>query len=160
MRRLALALLLVACQEEPGGEAHEAAPAPPATPQTKAGRITYDHILIAFEGSYAKAKTFRPKEDARRLAYDLLERIRSGGSFEALKEEYTDDRDPATGAALGPYVTVDHGVKRRLLHEIPRENFHPLLGFLIFHLKVGEVKMADWHAKDCPDGWHIVKRLE
>ena len=154
-----LLALLFACGDQPG------AGDPGKMPPEKAEdgppkRVTYDHILIAFSGSYAKAKTFRSREDARRLAYSLLDRIRSGGDFEALKKEYTDDRDARTGAALGPYVTVNHGVKRKELDEIPRENFHPVLGFLIFRLKVNEVAMADWHAEDCPDGWHILKRLE
>jgi parvulin-like peptidyl-prolyl isomerase len=165
MRRLALCLLLFACGEGPLPadkklEPIEFDPLPPAP-----GRITYDHILIAFRDddgkrSYPRAKTFRSKEEARKLAYSLLDRIRSGADFVSLKSRYSDDRDPKSGTALGPYVAVDDGVRREELEDIPRRNFHPLLAHVIFSLKVDEVKMADWHAKDCPDGWHIVKRLE
>ena len=81
-------------------------------------------------------------------------------SFEALKEEYSDDRDPQSGEALGPYVAVNDGVRRERLDEIPRRNFHPVLRHLIFRLEVDEVAMADWHEKDCPDGWHVVTRLK
>ncbi|MHC4818476.1 MAG: peptidylprolyl isomerase [Planctomycetota bacterium] len=155
MRRLALIVLLAACQDEPAREAGEGQRPPAATP----GKITYDHILIAFKGSYARARTYRSREEARRLAYDLLDRIRSGADFVVLKEEYSNDRDPQSDIALGPYVAVGDDLKRKTT-DIPRSNFYPLLGHVIFNLKVHEVKMADWHAKDCPDGWHIVKRLQ
>ncbi|MHC4136911.1 MAG: peptidylprolyl isomerase [Planctomycetota bacterium] len=162
MRRLALFalfVLLVACQDEPFKDVAE--PTPPAKPATRApDRITYDHILITFKGSYRRVESFRSQEEARRLAYRILDRVRSGVDFSALKEEYSDDRNPQSGEALGPYFAVNDGVRRKRLDEIPRRNFHPLLGRIIFKLKVHEVEMADWHAKDCPDGWHIVKRLE
>ena len=159
MRRLALFVLLVACQDEPSEDV--AASAPPAEPAAGApARITYDHILIAFKGSYRRVDSSRSQGEARRLAYRILDRVRSGADFSALKEEWSDDRNPLSGRALGPYLSVNHGVERERLDEIPRGNFHPLLGSIIFRLKVHEVKMADWHAKDCPDGWHIIKRLK
>jgi len=159
MRRLALFVLLFACQDETGrGDTERTPPAKPATQGPE--RVTYDHILIAFKGSYERVPSFRSREEARRLAYDILDRIRSGASFRALKEEYSDDRSPKSGAVLGPYVAVNDGVKRTRLDEIPRRNFHPVLRHLLFKLKVHEVSMADWRAKECPDGWHIVKRLD
>lgn len=161
--RLAPLLLLFACgnQPPPGGPGKT----PPEKPPEKASngspkRVTYEQILIAFNGSYKRVKSFRSKDDARRLAYRLLDRIRSGGDFEALKQEYSDDRDPISGVALGPYVTVNFGVRRRRNEEIPRENYCPVLGHIIFRLEVDEVAMADWHAKDCPNGWLIIKRLQ
>ncbi len=159
MRRVALVLLLVlgACRDEPVPEADPTPP--PGPPRATPVRIRYDHILIAFKGSYARAATLRSREQARELAHKLYDRILSGADFEVLKREYSDDREPTTGTALGPYVAVEDGVKRKV-REIPRGNFHPLLGFVIFSLEVDEVKMADWHPRDCPDGWHIVKRLE
>ena len=163
MRRLALLVLLVplvACRDEPGrGTTDERTPsARPATGVPE--RVTYDHILIAFKGSYERVQSFRSKEEARRLARSILERVRSGGNFLALKDEYSDDRDPGTGVARGPYVAVNNGVKRKRLDEIPRRNFHSVLRHLIFKLKVHEVSMADWHAEECPDGWHVIKRIE
>lgn len=160
MRRVALFLfpvVLVACRDEqvPEGDPRPPPKPPRATPE----RITYDHILIAFKGSYARAATLRSREEARELAHKLYDRILGGANFDVLKREYSDDREPSTGRALGPYVAIEDGVKRKV-REIPRANFHPLLGFVIFNLEVHEVKMADWHPKDCPDGWHIVKRLE
>jgi parvulin-like peptidyl-prolyl isomerase len=158
IRRLALFLLLAACHDEPsrGGRKQ----APPKAPPTKGpDRITYDHILIAFKGSYRRIESFRSQEEARLLAYSILDRVRSGADFELLKQEYSDDREAHSDTALGPYGAVEDGVTRKI-REIPRSNFHPLLGHVIFRLKVHEVKMADWHAKDCPDGWHIVKRLK
>lgn len=159
MRRLALVLVLAACHEEPSGETGPEPPPRPTPPAATPERVTYDHILIAFKGSYARSGTLRSKEEARELAYRLYDRIKSGASFQVLKQEYSDDREPASDKALGPYVAVEDGVTRKV-REIPRANFYPVLGFIIFNLKVHEVKMADWHAKDCPDGWHIVKRLE
>jgi len=159
MRRLALFVLLAACQDEPGrGGTEQTSPAERGTEGPE--RVTYDHILIGFKGSYERVPSFRTREEARRLAFDILDRIRSGGNFEALKEEYSDDRSPESGEALGPYVAVNDGVKRTRLEEIPRRNFYPVLRHLIFKLKVHDVAVADWHAEACPDGWHIVKRLE
>ena len=159
IRRLALLLLLAACHDEPsrGGQKQ----APPKAPATKGpDRVTYDHILIAFKGSYQRIESFRSQEEARRLAYSILDRLRSGADFEVLKQEYSDDRDPNSGVALGPYVALNDGAKRKRIDELRRHTYHPLMAHVIFNLKVHEVKMADWHAKDCPLGWHIVKRLE
>jgi hypothetical protein len=165
-RRTAVLLLLLAAACDDDGSRLDRDAEPAAGKENDDGppaRVVFDRILIAFKGSYARGgEVFRSREQARDLAYRLLDRIRSGVEFDLLKEEYTDDRARRTGVALGPYGAFNHGVspKKGELGDIPRENFYPALAGVIFKLQVGEVGMADHHPKDCPDGWHIVKRLE
>jgi len=122
--------------------------------------VKFDHILISFEGAPDdRARALRSKEEAEDLAFRLLDRVKAGVDFDLLKREYSDDRSKDTGAALGPYDVVNDGV-RSLGRQIPRKNYYKAIGDLIFSLDVGEVGIAKFHPKHCPQGWHVVKRLE
>jgi hypothetical protein len=158
MRRLACALLLAAACGD--GEPVSPPPAKPPeeAPSAGADRMKYDQILVAFRGSYAKSGTGRSREEARALAYGILERVRAGFDFEALKGEYSDDRSKA-GVALGPYETVRDGLPPRGT-EIPRSKLYQGIGDVVFRLEVGEVGIADFHESRCPIGWIVLKRVE
>jgi hypothetical protein len=158
LRPLLLALLVACDGEEPPPE-----PAPPPQPeraQPQQGipdRVTYDQILIAFHGSYARVRTARTRQEAEGLAYAVLARLRAGERFEALKEEYTDDRSE-TGRPLGPYYTARDGLYRKGA-EVPRSHLYPGPGELVYELQPGEIGIVDFDPKRCPIGWLIVQRL-
>lgn len=161
MRRLCVLLALAAAC----GDGEPAAPAlPPAKQPTAAvsglpDRVKYDQILIAFKGSYEKTESVRTREEARALAYSILDRVRTGVDFDALKDEFSDDRNPQYGTALGPYDTAKDGLPREGM-EIPMSHLHKGLAEVVYRLRVGEVGIVDFDENRFPIGWLVVKRLQ
>jgi len=147
-----------------GDDAPPAPPAPPAKGAPSASsalpdRVKYDQILVVFQGSYEKVASRRRREDARALAYSILDRLQSGIDFEWLKQEHSDDRNEESGVALGPYDTVRDGVPRRGA-EIPLSHLYKGLAEIVYRLKVGEIGIVDFDEERFPIGWLVVKRLE
>lgn len=139
---------------EPSAKAPAANPA--AAPVAKAAEADYikvQHCLIAFKGSLPKPGLTRTKEEAKTLAYEILEKARKGEDFDALVKTYTDDSHP------GIYGMSNLG-------KPPKPNYYPRNGMVAafgdtgFPLQVGEYGMADYDTRKSPYGWHIVKRIE
>ena len=167
MKRLwPLLVLLAACgSDDPPEERKTHAPrvlpkgrgGPPAGQPT---RVLFDHIVISFQGADANIEAYRPRDAARRLAYELLEKVESGMDWDQLKQQFSDDRAKAGNkTANGPYRIVNEGLRYQP-SEIPRAHYGKDLGDALFTMKVGDVRIVDYEPKDCPSGWHILKRLE
>ncbi len=158
---LVLALAVACGDGKPAAPATpEAPPKPPPAPLSALpDRVTYDQILVAFKGSYERTETERTREEARALAYSILDRVEAGVDFEALKREFSDDRNPEYGTALGPYDTAKDGLPRTGM-EIPLSNLHKGLAEVVYRLKVGEIGIVDFDEKRFPIGWMVVKRLK
>jgi len=91
---LSLVLVVVACGQE-------RKPEPPKTVQpVPPGNIRASHILISYKGASRSTAT-RSKEEARKLAEQILERIRAGESFEKLARTYSDCPSAEKGGDLG-----------------------------------------------------------
>lgn len=125
------------------------------------GGIRVQHVLIAFDaapgfrdrgGPPAKARQ-RSYAEAEALAQEILERARKGEDFDQLVRTCTDDEYPGIyGIVDTPYSpTTEYRHRSRMA-----EGF----GDTSFALKPGEVGLAVYHAKKCPFGWHIIKRLD
>jgi hypothetical protein len=166
VRRLSLALLLAAAcaKEEPPPRPEPPPPDPkPVAASGLPDRVTYEQILVVFEGSYVrdgrvKVETRRTREEAGALARSLLERAQAGVDFDALKEEWSDDRDASTGLALGPYTTVKDGLRREPA-EIPLSRLSKAMADVVYRLKVGEVGLVEYDERRSSDGWLVVKRI-
>jgi parvulin-like peptidyl-prolyl isomerase len=118
-------------------------------------RITVQHILIAFEGSIPEASVTRTQEEARTLAYDLLDKIKEGGDFDNLVEEYTDDAYPGIYSMSNIGIDPDPEAE-----EYARQRMVPAFGNVGFTLEVGEVGIADYDPDTSKYGWHIIKRIK
>ena len=121
--------------------------------------ISVQHILIGFKDAVGfggnappKAQT-RTQEQARTLAYEILDRARAGENFDALVSEYTDDSAPGIYNMATTGVTPAEG-------EYPREGMVGAFGNVGFNLQVGEIGIADYDPATSPFGWHIIKRLK
>jgi len=136
-------------QTKPAETARPAEPAKAAEPD----HIQVQHILIGFKGSVPGKNITRSLEDAKTLAYQLLERAKKGEDFDALVKEYTNDMPP------GIYSMSNNGVANNP-GEFPRGRMVPAFGNTGFPLKVGEIGIADYDPKTSPYGYHIVKRLK
>jgi hypothetical protein len=118
--------------------------------------ITVQHILIGFQGSVPGKPITRTKEEAKKLADEILKRAKDGEDFDALVKEYTNDSHP------GIYKMSNRGVTPTANppQMFPRERMVPAFGDVGFPLEVGGIGMAEWDQQKSPFGWHIIKRLD
>jgi hypothetical protein len=165
MKKLSVAALalvvLSACGKQdavpppplPGGA--PSAARPEKMPNGEPAVITLKHVLIAFKDSGTKAT--RSKEEAQRLAYDVLGRAKSGEDFDKLMKEYSDDNPLG-----GTYTMVNDGLepeKEEYARSGPR-GMVPAFGDVGFRIRVDEVGLAEHDAKASPYGYHIIKRIK
>lgn len=126
-----------------------------STAQTKEpDRITVQHCLIGFTGSVPGKTITRSKEEAKTLAYDLLERAKKGEDFDGLVREFTNDSWPGT------YGMANRGVTPASANEYGRDNMVPAFGNVGFKLAVGDYGVADYDPTTSPYGWHVIKRVK
>jgi len=153
-----LCVLLAACgngEPEPAPDTHGSEPAAPQGTSAVPDHVVYEEILIAFQGSFAKVETDRPREAARDLAHRVFDMARLGGDFDVLKEEYTDLRPE--GAPSGPTRVARDGVECAT-NEIYRSTLFAGVSAVLYGLKVGEVGLVEYDPKRCPIGWLLIKR--
>jgi len=127
--------------------------APPAANPAEPQHIEVQHCLVSFSGTPA-ARTPRTQEEAKKLAYEILERAKKGEDFGALVKKYTDDQYP------GIYRMANDNVKPSDQAEYPRRGMVAAFGDVGFALKVGEYGIADFDLKKSPFGYHVIKRLK
>ena len=124
-------------------------------PEGEPDRITVQHLLIAFKGTIPGEKVTRSQEEAKTLAYELLEKVKDGADFDVLVKEYTDDSHP------GIYSMSNFGVEpKKEPREFPRTGMVKAFGNVGFPLGVGEVGIADYDLGTSKYGWHIIKRIK
>jgi len=125
----------------------------PVKPDVEPQHVQVQHILIGFAGSVPNKPITRTKEEAKTLAYQLLDRARAGEDFDALVRQYTDDSPPGIYGMSGISVTPLPG-------EYPRDQMVPAFGNVGFAVSPGNIGIADWDPGSSPYGWHIIKRLK
>ena len=154
-------LIFSACGKEdavppaPTASGTTAGSRPEKMPNGEPAVITIKHILIAFKDTGTKAT--RSREDAEKLAYDLVGRAKKGEDFDKLMKEFSDDSPEG-----GTYTMVNDGLqpeKEEYARSGPR-GMVKAFGDVGFRILVGEVGVAEHHATDSPYGWHIIKRIK
>ena len=117
--------------------------------------ITVQHCLIGFSGSVRGKSIKRSKDEAGKLAAELLEKLQAGGDFDEIITTYTDDSPP------GIYKMANSGLPAdRRSNVYSRDGMVPAFGNVGFKLDVDEYGMSEYHPKNSPFGWHIIKRLK
>lgn len=120
---------------------------------TDVQHIKVQHILVGFKGSLPGKPIERSKEEAEKLAKDILAKAKDPKvDFGALVKEYTDDQAP------GIYGMSNIGVPPQG-EEFPRDQMVPAFGDVGFKLQVGEVGLAEYDQQKSPYGFHIIKRI-
>lgn len=122
-------------------------------PEEKAEFVQVQHILISFGGAGTAAT--RSKEEAEKLAAQIFAKIQGGSDFAALVRDHTDDSPPGIYGMVSEKSKENRGQLIYWRHDMARA-----FGNVGWRLKVGEVGVAAYDAKDSPYGWHIVKRLK
>jgi hypothetical protein len=123
-----------------------------AQPALPAGHIEVQHVLIGFVGTVPGKNITRSQDEAKALAYQILDRAKKGEDFGQLVQQYTDDQYPGIYRLTDRGVTPDQG-------EFSRDGMVKGFSDTAFSLKPGEVGIADYNKPDSPYGWHIIKRL-
>jgi PPIC-type PPIASE domain len=118
-------------------------------------RVAVQHILISFKGSIPKPSVTRTKEEAQKLAEEIVERANKGEDFDALVKQYTDDEYPGIYRMSNKGITPDQSKQ-----EYPRQGMVKGFGDVSFSLPVGGIGMAKYDPQVSKYGWHIIKRIE
>ena len=121
--------------------------------QNEPERIQVQHILIGFSGSVPGKRITRSKDEARTLAYDILEKAKAGEDYDALVKKHTDDSPP------GIYGMSNRGV-RPGPREYERDGMVPAFGNVGFGMQVGEYGVADYDQSTSPYGYQVIKRVQ
>lgn len=129
------------------------AAAPSGSTLPSPAHITVQHILIGFSGSVPGKNITRSRDEAKTLAYQILDRAKKGEDFDALVQQYTDDAPP------GIYSMANTGVTKAG-DEFQREQMVPAFGNVGFAISVGNIDIADYNPQTSPYGWHVIKRLK
>jgi hypothetical protein len=103
--------------------------------------VSWKDLSKAFGDHMDPRGAARTREEADKLAVDLLKRVRAGEPMEALMKEFSEDQG---SAATGMVYTVE--AKSEYVFEFKR---------MALRLNVGEAGMVLSQF-----GWHIMKRVE
>lgn len=161
MTRLPLALALLLCwgcadltapSSSSGSTPAQTAAAATAAPPTPAAerpkerkdglvKVRASHVLVAYQGA-RRASATRSKDDAKKLADQLLTRLRGGAKFEDIATQHSDDPSAKTrGGDLGAF---------------DRYTMTKAFGDAAFALDVGQIS----EVVETEFGFHIIKRTE
>jgi parvulin-like peptidyl-prolyl isomerase len=112
-----------------------------AQPGAKVETATASHILIRYAGALrTSADVTRSKEDARKLAEQVLQKVQASGDFAAVANEYTEDpTGKGNGGKLGTFP------KGRMVPEFDQQ---------VFALQPGGVSGV----VETGFGFHLIKR--
>jgi parvulin-like peptidyl-prolyl cis-trans isomerase-like protein len=134
-------------------ESMAAAGTMPVKPDVEPQHVEVQHILIGFAGSVPGKPITRTKDEAKTLAYQILDRARKGEDFDALVRQYTDDSPPGIYGMAGVSIPPLPG-------EFRRDGMVPAFGNVGFAVSPGNIGIADYDPAASPYGWHIIKRLK
>jgi len=150
-----LALALAACGEPQGQEGKVDSVIDKRITGPEPQRITVDHILIGVKSArFPPGK--RTQAEARNTAYELLQKLKAGADWSALKAANSEDPPPG-----GPYSLANRGVAAAgPPREWPRDGMVPAFGNVGFTLEVGAIGIEDYHPQDSPFGYHLIKRVK
>jgi len=102
--------------------------------------VYVQHVLLGYKGTARAKPDARSKEDADKLAKEILEKVKAGGDMKALMKEYSDD--PGSKESGRPYpVKAGSGMVE------PFEK----MSLRLAENEAGLVKTQF--------GWHIIKRI-
>jgi len=165
MKTLTLAaaaiLSLAACGKKEDSVAASGTPAgassrPEKLPNGEPSAIVLKHILIAYEGA-RNSDSKLTREEAERIAYDVLARAKAGEDFDKLMKEFSKDPGEGTYALVNTGIEPNHAAKPE---EYPRNGMVPSFGDVGFRIAVNEIGLAEPDPDKSPFGWHIIKRIK
>lgn len=116
--------------------------------------ITVKHVLVSFKGAQRSTQE-RSREEAQKLAYEILGRAKSGDDFDKLMKDHSNDPGGGTYTLVNNGVTADQAAG-----EFERTGMVPAFGDVGFRINVNEVAVAEHDPTTSPFGWHVIKRVK
>jgi hypothetical protein len=133
-----------AAEEAPAAASAAPAPAPAPTPAPEEPTIAASHVLIQYKGSMRAAPTItRSKEEAKKLATDVLGKAKKNQDFAALAKQYSDE--PGAKERAGALGKFQKGAMVKPFSDAA------------FALKPGEISPD---VVETQFGFHVIKRTE
>jgi parvulin-like peptidyl-prolyl isomerase len=116
------------------------APTPPPAPEEQVGA---SHVLIMYKGSMrAPAEVTRTKEEAKKLATEIMAKAKKGADFDGLAKQYSDE--PGSKTRMGKLGKFAKGAMVKPFADAA------------FALKPGEIS----NVVETDFGFHVIKRTE
>jgi hypothetical protein len=142
----------------PATPASPATPAAPAAPAKEPAEVTVDHILVMVRNATAP-QVVRTNEEAKKLAYEILEKVKADPSqWNALKEKHSEDPPTPRMPRGGPYALANTGVAPvppAMARHIMVKGF----GDGAFRLPMDGFGMVDYDPATSPFGYHVLRRV-
>jgi hypothetical protein len=124
-------------------EAAPPAPTPPPAPPPEEAKVAASHVLIQYKGSMRSAPTItRSKEEAKKLAGEVLAKAKKGQDFAGLAKQYSDE--PGAKDRAGSLGKFSKGQMVKPFADAA------------FALKPGEIS----NVVETDFGFHVIKRTE
>lgn len=132
----------------------------PVKPAKAPDHVEVQHVLIGFQGTIPGKTVTRTKDEAEKLAAEVLDKARKGENFDTLVQSYTDDQFPGVYDLANDGVTPD-----KAKQEFPRGGMVSGFSDVAFGISPGNVDVAAYQPDKTkphysPFGWHIIKRLQ
>jgi parvulin-like peptidyl-prolyl isomerase len=135
-----------AAEPAPAESAAAAPPAPPPAPAAPAqpeAQVAASHVLIQYKGSMrAGAGVTRTKEEAKKLATEVMNKAKKGQDFAGLAKQYSDE--PGAKDRAGALGKFSKGTMVKPFADAA------------FALKPGEIS----NVVETDFGFHVIKRTE
>jgi hypothetical protein len=142
----------------PATPATPAAPGAPASPATEPAEVTVDHILVMVSNARAP-QVVRSNEDAKKLAYEILEKVKADPTqWNALKEKHSEDPPGPRLPRGGPYALANKGVTP-VPPAMARHVMVKGFGDAAFRLPENGFGMVDYDPATSPYGYHVLRRV-
>jgi parvulin-like peptidyl-prolyl isomerase len=128
----------------PQAAADATAPAPtPAPAPAPEEQVGASHVLIMYKGSMrAPAEVTRTKEEAKKLATEIMGKAKKGADFDGLAKQYSDE--PGSKTRMGKLGKFARGAMVKPFSDAA------------FALKPGEIS----NVVETDFGFHVIKRTE
>lgn len=121
--------------------------------------VTVQHCLIGCSDgkpSRNPAEKKRTAEEAKKLAEEILQKVKDGADFGALVKQYTEDPGSKNADPPGKYLLANDGHPKE--GAIDRATFVAGFTAVAFALEVGDAAITPYDKDLSPFGFHIIKR--
>ncbi|MAG56701.1 MAG: hypothetical protein CMJ83_10460 [Planctomycetes bacterium] len=122
--------------------------------------LVFQGLVVSFKdaagfgGQAPGAAADRDQAGAKKLAEELLQRIKNGEGLSRLEQQYS------AAAAKGPHSMRNYGVVRRPKDQERGVGWESAMCDVLFQMDEGDVQLVEYEPERCRRGYWIVSRLQ
>jgi hypothetical protein len=131
--------------------------------RTEPDTVVVQHCLIKCSATPTpgrEGKQMRTVEQARKLAEELVIKVKNGSDFGEIVKSYSEDPGSVKNDPPGSYTLVNDGKPKPDPKAIDRGSFVAGFTSVAFSLDVGDVAVAAYDPELSGHGFHIIKRIK